>query len=191
MRSRERTRARVRLTITERDRVFVEDFVVKGNRRTEKSVILRRLQLRRGGIYSQDLVRQSEERLATLGVFSSVSVALEDAEVPQRRKRVIINVVESDTFSLGAHLGFSTGEGVRFGADFEGRNIGGLPRESSNSSNGIGEKREAGFKFLSREDQIRQPAAFRRAVRDSRRSFLLDWKRSFQKTHKREEFKLA
>ena len=122
----DRTRARVRFTITERDPVYVEDFVIKGNKHTETSVILRRLQLRRGGTYNQNLVRQSEERLATLGVFSSVSVALEDPEVPQRIKRVIITVVESDTFSIGAHLGFSTGEGVRFGADFEGRNLGGL-----------------------------------------------------------------
>jgi outer membrane protein insertion porin family len=122
----DRTRARVRFTVTERDRVVVSGFVIKGNKRTEKRVILRRLLLRRNGYYQQDLVRQSEERLATLGVFSSVSVALEDPDVPQRRKRVVVTVAESNPFSLGAHLGFSTGEGVRFGADFEGRNIGGL-----------------------------------------------------------------
>ena len=122
----DRTRARARFTVTERERVFVEGFVIKGNKRTETSVILRRLLLRRGGPYQQDLVRQSEERLATLGVFSSVAVALEDPDVPQRRKRVVITVVESGSFSLGTRLGFSTGEGVRFGADFEGRNLGGL-----------------------------------------------------------------
>jgi len=122
----DRTRARVRFTVTERERVFVEGFVIKGNKRTELSVILRRLLLRRGGPYQQDLVRQSEERLATLGVFSSVSVALEDPDVPQRRKRVVVTVVESGSFSFGTRLGFSTGEGVRFGADFESRNLGGL-----------------------------------------------------------------
>jgi outer membrane protein assembly factor BamA len=122
----DRTRARVRFTITERDRVVVSGFVIKGNKHTVTSVIQRRLLLRRNGYYQQDLVRQSEERLATLGVFSSVSVALEDPEVPQKRKRVVVTVAESGTFSLGAHLGFSTGEGVRFGADFEGRNIAGL-----------------------------------------------------------------
>lgn len=122
----DRTRARARFTVTERDQVFVEDFVIRGNKRTETSVVLRRLQLRRNQPYSQDLVRQSEERLATLGVFSSVAITLEDPDVPQRRKRVLVNVAESDTFSVGAHFGLSTGEGVRFGADFEGRNIGGL-----------------------------------------------------------------
>ncbi|MEP7119386.1 MAG: POTRA domain-containing protein [Byssovorax sp.] len=122
----DRTRARVRFTVTERDRVVVSGFVIKGNKHTVTSVILRRLLLRRNGYYQQDLVRQSEERLATLGVFASVSVALEDPEVPQKRKRVVVTVAESGTFSLGAHLGFSTGEGVRFGVDLEGRNIGGL-----------------------------------------------------------------
>jgi outer membrane protein assembly factor BamA len=122
----DRTRARVRFTVTERDRVVVEGIVVKGNKHTVTSVILRRVQLRRGGYYQQDLVRQSEERLATLGVFSSVSVALEDPEVPQKRKRVVVTVAESNPFAIDSHLGFSTGEGVRFGVDFEGRNIGGL-----------------------------------------------------------------
>ena len=122
----DRTRARVRFSVTERDRVVVSGFVIKGNKHTVTSVILRRLLLRRNGYYQQDLVRQSEERLATLGVFASISVALEDPEVPQKRKRVVVTVAESGTFSLGAHLGFSTGEGVRFGADFEGRNIAGL-----------------------------------------------------------------
>lgn len=122
----DRTRARVRFTVTERDRVFVEDFVIKGNKRTETSVILRRLLLRRGGPYQQDLVRQSEERLATLGVFSSVSVALEDPDVPQRRKRVVVTVAESTSFAIETNLGFSTGEGVRFGANFDSRNLGGL-----------------------------------------------------------------
>ncbi len=122
----DRSRARVRFTVTERDRVFIDGFVVKGNKRTVTSVILRRLLLHKDGIYRQDLVRQSEERLATLGVFASVSVTLEDPEVPQRRKRVVVTVAESNPFALDTHLGFSTGEGVRFGADFEGRNIGGL-----------------------------------------------------------------
>lgn len=122
----DRTRARVRFTVTERDRVVVSGFVIKGNKHTVTSVIQRRLLLRRNGFYQQDLVRQSEERLATLGVFSSVSVALEDPEVPQKRKRVVVTVAESNPFALDTHLGFSTGEGLRFGADFEGRNIGGL-----------------------------------------------------------------
>ncbi len=122
----DRTRARVRFTVAERDRVVVSGFVIKGNKHTVTSVIQRRLLLRKNGFYQQDLVRQSEERLATLGVFSSVSVALEDPEVPQRRKRVVVTVAESNPFALDTHLGFSTGEGLRFGADFDGRNLGGL-----------------------------------------------------------------
>jgi outer membrane protein assembly factor BamA len=122
----DRTRARVRFTVTERDRVVVSGFVIKGNKRTIKSLILRRLVLRREGFYQQDLVRQSEERLATLGVFASISVSLEDPEVPQRRKRVVVTVTESPQITIDPLLGFSTGEGVRFGADIDARNIGGL-----------------------------------------------------------------
>ena len=39
-------------------------------------------------------VRETEELLATLGVFGSVTVGLEDPEVPAREKVVVISVVE-------------------------------------------------------------------------------------------------
>jgi outer membrane protein insertion porin family len=122
----DRTRARVRFSVTEREKVTVEGFVIKGAARTDPTLILRRLLLKAGGEYRQDLVRQSEERIATLGTFSSVSVALEDPEVPQRRKRVVITVVEQPSQYLEPRLGFSTGEGGRFAFEYGHRNIAGL-----------------------------------------------------------------
>jgi outer membrane protein insertion porin family len=122
----DRTRARARFYVTEHEQVIVAGFVVKGNKRTEKSIVLRRMRLLQNGPYRQDLLRQSEERLAALGVFSSVSVSLEDPDVPQRRKRVTITVVEQVGQYLEPRVGFSTGEGVRFGFEYGNRNIGGL-----------------------------------------------------------------
>jgi outer membrane protein insertion porin family len=122
----DRTHARVRFFVTERNQVTVAGFVVKGATRTDKAVILKRLALRRGRPYGQDLVRASEERLAALGVFSSVSVGLEDAEVPQRSKRVVITVVEQTSQYLEPRVGFSSGEGARFAIEYGHRNIGGL-----------------------------------------------------------------
>src|SRR5262249_42874885 len=105
----DRTRARVRFVVTERERVIVTGFVIKGAARTDHGVILDRVALRRGRPYSQDLVRASEQRLAALGTFSSISVGLEDPEVPQRSKRVVITVAEQTSQYLEPRVGFSTG----------------------------------------------------------------------------------
>ena len=122
----DRSRARVRFSLTEREKVTVSGFVVKGAARTDPGLILRRLLLKVGGDFRQDLVRASEERIATLGTFASVSVALEDPEVPQRQKRVVITVVEQPSQYLEPRLGFSTGEGGRFAFEYGHRNIAGL-----------------------------------------------------------------
>jgi outer membrane protein insertion porin family len=122
----DRTRARVRFYVTEREKVTVTDFVVKGATRTSEALILRRVALKKGFPYRQDWARQTEERVATLGTFSSVAVALEDADVPERRKRVVITVVENPAQYLETRPGFSTGDGVRLTFEYGHRNLGGL-----------------------------------------------------------------
>ena len=64
------TRARVRFIVSEREQVRVSRIVVHGAERTSESLIRSRLALEVGGLYQRSLVRKTEERLATLGVFS-------------------------------------------------------------------------------------------------------------------------
>ena len=73
----------------------------------------------------QDWARRSEERIATLGTFESVAISLEDPEVPQRDKRVIVTVVEQPSQYLDPRIGFSTGEGLRFAFEYGHKNIAG------------------------------------------------------------------
>ncbi|WP_437969144.1 POTRA domain-containing protein [Sorangium sp. So ce260] len=122
----DRTRARARFIVSERDRVTVTGIVIKGAVRTDEQLILRRVLLREGAPFRQSQARLSEERIATLGPFSSVSISLEDPNVPQKNKRVIIHVVEQLPQYLNPQIGFSTGEGVRFAFEYGHRNIGGL-----------------------------------------------------------------
>jgi outer membrane protein assembly factor BamA len=121
----DRTRARARFVISERERVRVKDIVVRGARLTNESLIFDRVTLERGGLYRRSLVRQTEERLATLGVFSSVTVGLEDPEVPTREKVVIVSVVERPPQYLDVRPGFSTGEGARITFEYGHRNVAG------------------------------------------------------------------
>ena len=119
------TRARVRFIVSEREQVRVSRIVVHGAERTSESLIRSRVALDVGGLYQRSLVRKTEERLATLGVFSSISVGFEDPYVPARQKVVVIQLEERVPQYLDVRPGFSTGEGFRISFEYGHRNLGG------------------------------------------------------------------
>lgn len=117
--------ARVVFTVSERKRVSVARIVVSGAHLTSESLIRRRIALEVGQLYRRSLVRKTEERLATLGVFSSVSVGLEDPYVPASEKVVIVSVQEKVPQAVEGRLGFSTGEGFRAFLEYGHNNLAG------------------------------------------------------------------
>ncbi len=117
------TRTRVRFGVNEGEKVIVRDIVIRGNAYTKDSVIAKRFALEVGQPYRASLVRKTEERIATLGVFSSVSVALENPYVPQRNKTVIVTVVERPRQYTELAPGFSTGEGFRIRGEYGHNNL--------------------------------------------------------------------
>jgi outer membrane protein assembly factor BamA len=121
----DRTRARVRFVVEEGPLVRIRDVVLRGATRTDPDLVLGRMALRRGTAYRQDLARVSEERIATLGTFSSVTIGLERPDVPEADKRVVVTVVEQLPQYLEPKIGFSTGDGLRFGLDYGHRNVAG------------------------------------------------------------------
>lgn len=117
------TRARVRFAVSEGEKVIVRDIVLRGNVFTRDSVIRKRIALEEGQPYRASLIRKTEERIATLGAFSTVSVALENPYVPQRNKTVIITMVERPRQYSEIAPGFSTGEGFRLRAEYGHTNL--------------------------------------------------------------------
>lgn len=117
------TRARVRFGVSEGEKVIVRDIVIRGNFYTRENVIRSRIALVVGEPYRASLVRKTEERIATLGAFSSVSVSLDNPYVPQRNKTVIITVVERKRQYTEVAPGFSTGEGFRLRAEYGHTNL--------------------------------------------------------------------
>jgi outer membrane protein assembly factor BamA len=111
--------------VSERKQVKVSRIVVRGARITSESLIRRRIALDVGAIYRRSLVRKTEERLATLGVFSTVSVGFEDPYVPASAKVVVVTVQEKIPQSFDGLFGFSTGEGFRGGFEYRHANLGG------------------------------------------------------------------
>jgi outer membrane protein insertion porin family len=117
------TRARARFVIRERDRVKVSRIVVRGANLTSERLIRSRVALQVNQLYRRSLARKTEEWLATLGVFSSVNVGLEDPYVPAREKVVVITVEERKPQYLDVRPGFSTGEGFRITFEYGHRNL--------------------------------------------------------------------
>jgi outer membrane protein insertion porin family len=121
--SADNTRARARFDVTEGDQVIVRSIVIRGLHNTNESVVWRRIALQVGQPYHQSDVRKTQERVSTLGVFSSVTVSLADPYVPQANKEVVIDVVERNSQYVEVRPGFSTGEGVRGVIEYGHRNL--------------------------------------------------------------------
>ena len=123
--SADNTRARVRFDVSEGDQVIVHEIILRGLDKTREGVVRRRIALEVGQPYRASDVRHTQERIATLGVFSSVTVGLSEPYVPQGTKDVIIDVIERPGHYLEMSPGFSTGEGVRGTLEYDERNIAG------------------------------------------------------------------
>jgi outer membrane protein insertion porin family len=114
----DKSRARVRFIVVEGELVLIDNIYVEGHKKTLESLIRARLLISRDGVYHQNLVEQSQERLAQLGVFSSVSIGLINPTIPAKRKNVIVTVVERPAQHVEVRPGFSTGEGLRYYSEY-------------------------------------------------------------------------
>jgi outer membrane protein insertion porin family len=121
--SADNTRARVRFDVTEGDQVIVRAIAIHGLDVTRESIVRRRIALRVGQPYATSDVRKTQERIATLGVFSNISVGLNDPYVPQAGKTVIVDVVERNPQYIEVRPGLSTGEGFRGALEYGHRNL--------------------------------------------------------------------
>jgi outer membrane protein assembly factor BamA len=123
--SADRTRAKVLISITERHRVIVDRIDVRGAIETSESLIRSRIALREDEEYRLSLVRRTQERVESLGVFTSVTVGLEDPGVPAKRKTVVVTVSERLPQYLDTKGGFGSADGFRIGFEYGHRNLGG------------------------------------------------------------------
>lgn len=121
--SSDRTRAEVTFHIVEGFPVKVGDVVVQGAQRTDAAFVRSLLTLKPGDVYRPSLARGSEQSLAALGVFTGISIQLEEPELPARVKRVLVTLTERSNQYLDFSAGLSTGQGVRAGFDYGYRNL--------------------------------------------------------------------
>jgi outer membrane protein insertion porin family len=105
--------AALRFVVTEGPRVHIGRIVVTGNHRTREDVVRRALALSEGDLYDPESIARSQAALLRLGVFRSVALRVQDAEVPQDTKDVAVEVAERPWASLTQGVGFSIANGPR------------------------------------------------------------------------------
>jgi len=121
--SADKSRARIRFLVSEGEQVVIEKIYIEGEKRTLESLIQDRLLIKEGSIYRAKLVRESQERLAKLGVFQSVSIGLINPTIPAKKKSVVVSVRERPQQHFEYRVGYSTGEGARFFGEYGIANI--------------------------------------------------------------------
>lgn len=92
--------------------------------RTRDFIITREFRSQPGEVFNQAQIQQDLQNVFGLGIFEDVRLSLEPGQDP-RQVDVVVNVVEGQTGSLAAGVGFST-SGDLFGTvSYQERNLGG------------------------------------------------------------------
>jgi outer membrane protein assembly complex protein YaeT len=119
----DKTRAEIDMEVVEGFQVYVDRIEIKGADRTSHNLVRRVVELEPGDLYRPSIARESERQLGMLGVFTGVSVALEEPDLPARVKTVVVTVTERRNQFLDYGAGLSTGQGARGGFEYGYRNL--------------------------------------------------------------------
>ncbi len=119
------TRARLVVSINERERVKVSRIEIQGATRTREGLIRSRLSFAAGDFLKRPAILRSQERIESLGVFTSVAIAMEDPGIPAKEKVVVVTVAERLPQYVDIRGGFATADGFRIGFEYGHRNLGG------------------------------------------------------------------
>jgi len=100
----------VDFTIRENNLAFVENIIIKGNKKTLDRVVRRELLFKPGDLFNSTLVNRSRERIFNLGYFKEVNFNMRPGS-DETKMNLIIELVEqpTGTVSMGGGYGTITG----------------------------------------------------------------------------------
>jgi len=100
----------VDFTIRENNLAFVENIIIKGNKKTLDRVVRRELLFKPGDLFNSMLVNRSRERIFNLGYFKEVNFNMRPGS-DETKMNLIIELVEqpTGTVSMGGGYGTITG----------------------------------------------------------------------------------
>lgn len=91
---------------------------------TREFIITREFETQPGDVFNQQQVQTDLQRVFGLGIFEDVRVSLDPGQDP-RQVDVIVNVIERNTGSIGAGVGFSSASGLFGSVSYQEQNLGG------------------------------------------------------------------
>ena len=99
-----------KFVVSEGDKGFIENIIVKGNKKTLDKVIRRELIIKEGELFNSELVQRSRERVHNLQFFKEVNVDARPGS-SEGKMNLVIDVEEqpTGTISLGGGYGTNTG----------------------------------------------------------------------------------
>lgn len=96
---------------------------IRGN--TREFIITREVELKPGDVFNRTKAERDLRRVFNLGIFEDVRLSLEPGQQDPRKARVIVNVIEKSTGSLGAGAGISSASGLFGTVSYQQQNLGG------------------------------------------------------------------
>ena len=123
---------KIRFDISEGEIIHVGSIILKGNHRTKSRVVVRKMDLKEGGILSSDKILNTEEYLLRLGLFSNVKIeTIGDVYIRNKTNYhdMLIEMKEANFKSVKFGIGYNTDEKFRTFLSYQHNNIGGAGRQ--------------------------------------------------------------
>jgi outer membrane protein insertion porin family len=92
--------------------------------KTREFIITREFESQPGDVFNQTAIQSDLQRVFGLGIFEDVRVSLNPGDDP-RKVDVVVNVIERNTGSLAAGVGFSSASGLFGTVSYQEQNLGG------------------------------------------------------------------
>ena len=113
-----------KFVISEGDKGFIEQIIIKGNEKTQDKVIRREILVREGQLFNAILVQRSRERIFNLQFFKEVGIDVRPGS-SERKLNLIIEVQEQPTGNISLGGGFGTQAGFTIFTELAENNLNG------------------------------------------------------------------
>ncbi len=120
----------VHFRIAEGEKGYVENIIIKGNKKTLDKVIRRELLVKSGDLFNADLVQKSRERIFNLGYFKNVNLDYRPGS-SEGLMNLIVEVEEQPTGTISLGGGYGTQTGFSIFAEVSENNLNGTGQNIS------------------------------------------------------------
>ncbi len=110
------------LHIAEGEKGYIENIIIKGNKKTKEKVIRRELLIKPGELFNADLVKRTQEILSNLGYFKSVNIDARPGS-SEGSLNLLVKIVEQPTGNINLGGGYGTVNGFSIFAELSERNF--------------------------------------------------------------------